>query len=296
MIRTTIATALLMTLLGCSGAVSSFKEKLSGDQGSSDATAADATTTPTSGDAAGNGSGAGPDAASGAAADGGSPAPEAGVTVALETTPGADDSAQPSAVATASPSPSASPKPTCKKEHGENDERDHNDKDGHALAAKDERTGGTKYDKDDCDKDDKDDKDHYDKEDVDDKGECARNLGVKFERLRLSGKGSEKVFDLKEGDGYVAKATGSKTEMVLNIAARKDAAKLKALCLIAGGNQVQILVDTAASIEAIHFIGRGNMATGHVNVQKGAEVSKVTSSLKGTGASFKIEGDGKYPK
>ena len=296
MIRLTIATALSILVLGCSGSVSSFTEKLSGNQASGDATAADsatAATTAASGDAATNGAGA--DSAS--ATDGGAPGADAGITVAVETTAGTatDASVQPASAASAaspapSPSPSASPKAACKRDHDERGDKERDDKGGHALVDKDDRAVADKDDKDECDKD------RNDKEDADDKGECARNLGVKFERLRLSGKGSEKVFDLKEGDGYVAKATGNKTKMVLNIAARKDAAKLKALCLIAGGNQVQILVDTAASIEAIHFIGRGNGAIGHVNVQKGAEVTKVTSDLKGNGASFKIEGDGKYPK
>ena len=103
-----------------------------------------------------------------------------------------------------------------------------------------------------------------------------------------------KTLDIESGDIIAIKINGNKEQLDLHIMGN-EGDSLKGLCLFLSGNQSKAHLKTNLRIKGLIYIARGNLSSGHLEIQRPGEISAMHADLAGNSAKLTITGEGSYP-
>ena len=131
---------------------------------------------------------------------------------------------------------------------------------------------------------------------------CSKFFGKKVTGITVSGK--KKSVNVQPDHLIAVKLSGNKNSINLLLTSEdfpiedSDTEKsydLEGICIIASGNQVTTnLVLNGLRVKSVYYQASGNQPSAFIEIKEGAEISTLSSEMKGNSAKLTITGDGIY--
>ncbi len=121
-----------------------------------------------------------------------------------------------------------------------------------------------------------------------DSSSCAQTLEANSELIRIAG--SQKQVSIQSQELVLARITGDRNQLDLNLSGKDSSAQMKGICLFIAGHQNKALIKIQHPLSALFIKARGDQALVEIEISKEGKIGKIVWDARGNSPHMNIRG------